>query len=78
MNKDQLQEAFREVLFDFWEKVIEPVMVTKSELDEGLNSLRSDLTPRIDQIDRKLDSEIAYRDHLEKRIRKIETKVGIE
>ncbi|OGY29116.1 MAG: hypothetical protein A3F33_02010 [Candidatus Woykebacteria bacterium RIFCSPHIGHO2_12_FULL_43_10] len=74
MNKDQLQEAFREVLFDFWEKVIEPVMVTKSEHEE----IRSDLTGRIDRIDKKLDAEVAYRDRLEKRVKKIETKVGVE
>lgn len=79
------QKQFREGIMSFWEEVLEPVMATKSDLENlatkaELNEVKEELTEvhhKVDSIDRKFNSEISYRDRLERRVVKIETKVGI-
>lgn len=102
---DKIQKLIRDSLFTFWEEVIEPVMVTKDELQEvkddvsnvkvKVNSIEEDVNKvktkvdsieedvnevkaKVDSIDRKLTAEVGYHDRMEKRVKKIETKVGIE
>ncbi len=79
------QKQFKEGLMGFWDEVLEPVMATKSDLEklatkEELTEVKEELTEvhhKVDSIDRKLEAEISYRDRLEKRFVKVETKVGI-
>lgn len=62
----------------FWNAVLEPVMATKSDLEKlATKEKLNEVHHKVDSIDRKLEAEISYRDRLEKRFVKVETKVGI-
>ena len=75
---DQFQAMINSSLFKFWEEVLEPVIATKSDLEKlATKEELTEVHHKVDSIDRKLESEISYRDRLEKRVVKIETTVGI-
>ena len=75
------QKQFKEGLMGFWDEVLESALSLKADKSD-LEKLatKEELTEvhhKVDSIDRKLESEISYRDRLEKRVVKVETKVGI-
>lgn len=83
---DETEKTFIKLLGIFWEKNLEPVLTSMNneikkinnkldDLTSGQKSLETkldDLTLEVKSQGRKLDSEVNYRDNLEKRVQTLE------
>lgn len=87
-EKKEFQQLVGASLINFWDQILEPALSTKADkadleklaTKEDLSEVRKDLqglSNQVDSIDRRLEAETTYRDHLEKRVVRVEDKLSL-